>query len=299
MTQVAAAGELSTTWLDTAPALPGRYAAAAAGARARRPDELPATRLGLRLPDAGRDALPSYDRVCGFRLTDAVPPTWPHVLGFPLQMALMTDRSFPFALPGLVHLRNAITWRRPLAAVEPVQVEVHADRIAPHPKGSTVDLVTRLRSGDEEVWTGRSSYLARGRSIGDVDAATAPGVDVEDGVDVDERPRAVWRVPADTGRRYARVSGDINPIHLNPLAAKAFGFPRAIAHGMWLQAEVLAWYGAALPSAGSCVVSFRSPVLLPSRVRVHDRLVAPGAWDVELRSGADRVHLAGTIRPLV
>ena len=49
-----------------------------------------------------------------------------------------------------------------------------------------------------------------------------------------------WRLPGDLGRRYAAVSGDRNPIHLYALTAKAFGFPRQIAHGMWSKARCLA-----------------------------------------------------------
>ncbi len=44
--------------------------------------------------DAGR--LSEYARVCGFRLGDALPATYPHVLAFPLHMRLLTDPSFPF-----------------------------------------------------------------------------------------------------------------------------------------------------------------------------------------------------------
>ena len=51
---------------------------------------------------------PPTTRVCRYQLTDVLPVTYPHVLAFPLQLALMTDRSFPLALPGLVHVRNRI-----------------------------------------------------------------------------------------------------------------------------------------------------------------------------------------------
>ena len=78
------------------------------------------------------------------------------------------------------------------------------------------------------------------------------------------------RVPDDIGRRYAAVSGDVNPIHLNPLAAKAFGFPRAIAHGMWTHARSLAALEGRLPAGPLTVrAQFAKPVLLPSTVALH------------------------------
>jgi hypothetical protein len=65
---------------------------------------------------------------------------------------------------------------------------------------------------------------------------------------------------------------------------------------MWLQARLLSSYGSRLPSPGRCAVEFRAPVLLPSTVRVHERRNGLDGWDVELRSGEDRVHLGGVIR---
>ncbi len=95
---------------------------------------------------------------------------------------------------------------------------------------------------------------------------------------------AQWRLPAGLGRRYGAVSGDRNPIHLHPLTAKAFGFPRAIAHGMWTVARCLA---EADPEGRvtHAHAEFKAPVLLPATVTY-----ATEGRTLQLRSG-DRVHL--------
>src|SRR4051794_13523826 len=64
--------------------------------------------LEIALPDyvIDRSDLAAYNRVCGLRLTDTLPITYLHVLAFPLSMQLMTDRSFPYPLVGLVHIAN-------------------------------------------------------------------------------------------------------------------------------------------------------------------------------------------------
>ena len=85
------------------------------------------------------------------------------------------------------------------------------------------------------------------------------------------QPAAVWRVPADIGRRYADVSGDHNPIHLHPLTARLFGFRRAIAHGMWSMARCLAFYEGRLPAAYTVDVRFKLPILLPATVALIRR----------------------------
>ena len=113
-----------------------------------------------------------------------------------------------------------------------------------------------------------------------------------------ERVAATWRIPDDAGRRYAKVSGDVNPIHLSGLTAKAFGFKRAIAHGMWVKARVLGALSGRLPDELSLDVSFRKPLLLPSTVTLSTAQ-AGGGWDFAVRNAtSDTEHVVGTIRPL-
>jgi acyl dehydratase len=268
------------------------YAKAALGALRRRGRDLPDT-VAVReevAVDAGR--LAAYARVCGFALDGALPPTYPHLLGFEPQLRLMADPAFPLALPGLVHIRNTISVDRRIEVGERLRVKVHAERLAAHPKGAQVDLVTEVAADGAPVWRGRSTYLARG-------VAAPPGDSFEPPPPAgagEGALAALWEVAADTGRRYARVSGDVNPIHLHPLAARAFGFPRAIAHGMWTAARALAALQGRLPDVLVFDVVFASPVLLPSTVELRTR-PASGGWDLDVRAaGSDRVHLRAAVR---
>ena len=222
---------MARTVLESPPSMAALFARAAVTARGRGGD-LPDTRLartGVRVESV---ELAAYDRVCGFPLADTLPATYPHVLAFPLQLALMSDRSFPLALPGLVHVRNRVEVLRPVRADEALDLEVWAERFATHRSGATVDLCASVSSGGAEVWRSRSTYLSRGAKAPEGAAESDLSLSVGDL----ERPVATWRVPHDAGRRYAGVSGDLNPIHLSGLTAKAFGFKRAIAHGMWVEA---------------------------------------------------------------
>ncbi len=280
------------TVLDAAPSMAGLFARAALTARGRGGD-LPDTRLareGVRVDPA---ELAAYDRVCRVPLSDALPAPYPHVLTFPLQVALMSDRAFPLALPGLVHVRNRIDVLRPLGADESLDLVVWAERFAAHRSGATVDLCASVSAGGDEVWRGRSTYLARGAKAPD----GAPEADAEVTVGALERPAATWRIPADAGRRYAKVSGDVNPIHLSGLTAKAFGFKRAIAHGMWMKARVLAALSGRLPDAFTVDVAFRKPVFLPSTVTLSTAQ-ARGGWDVAVRNATSGTeNLLATVRP--
>lgn len=280
------------TTLDAPPNMAALFARAAVTARGRG-GALPDTRLARDEVTVDPADLAAYDRVCGFPLTDVLPPTYPHMLTFPLQVALMTDRAFPLALPGLVHVRNRIDVLQPVRASATLHLEVWAERFARHRSGATVDLCASVAAGGEEVWRGRSTYLARGAAAPD----GAPGSDVEVSVGDLGRPMATWRVPDDAGRRYAKVSGDVNPIHLSGLTAKAFGFKRAIAHGMWVKAKALAALSGRLPDALTADVAFKKPLFLPSTVTLSTARAEDG-WDLAVRNATSGIeHLVGTVRP--
>jgi acyl dehydratase len=281
-----------TRVLDAAPNLGALYAKAAVTARGRGGD-LPADRLARKGVTVDPAHLAAYTRVCGMPLGDVLPVTYPHMLTFPLQMALMGDRSFPLALPGLVHARNRIEVLRPIGADALLDLEVWAENFATHRSGAAVDLCATVSAGGQEVWRSRSTYLSGGAKAPE----GAPEADIEVPVGDPARPVATWRIPADAGRRYAKVSGDVNPIHLSGLTAKAFGFKRAIAHGMWVKARVLGALSGRLPDALTVDVGFRKPLLLPSTVTLGTAQ-AGGGWDVAVRSASSRTeHLAGAIRP--
>jgi acyl dehydratase len=231
--------------------------------------EIPEIELELPGVRADSAAVAAYARVCGFALRDRLPPTYPHVLAFPLHMALMADSRFPFGAVGLVHIGNRIEHHRPLGLGEELTLRARPTALTPHPKGRTFTIVTEARAaGGELAWEGISPFLRRGE--GDP-GAVVPGMRGQlrgsEDTDLEELPAsAEWRLGGDLGRRYAAVSGDRNPIHMHALTARALGFPAAIAHGMWTKARCLAALEPRLPEAFAVEVRFRKPILLPTRV---------------------------------
>lgn len=278
------------------PALPG--AGRLPGGR-RTGTELPDLVLQRSAVAVDRGHVAAYDRVCRLPLTDALPATYPHVLAFGLHLLLMTDQAFPFPPMGLVHLDNSITQHRPVTADEVLDIRVHAAAVRPHPKGTVVDLVSAASTGEELVWEETTSLLARG--TGD-HPGDHPG---DHGVSADSRVRSLtppsgpvtWRLAGDLGRRYAAVSGDLNPIHLYGLTAKAFGFRRQIAHGMWTKARCLAALQGRLPDAFTVEVAFKKPVLLPGTVQFGAAPGSDGALRFGVTSPSGTEHLSGLLTP--
>jgi acyl dehydratase len=251
--------------------------------------------LTLRLADVAvePDRLSAYNRVCGFDLRDAVPPTYPHILAFPLQLSLMTDPSFPFPAIGLVHIANRIIQHRPIQTTEKLQINVWATPLEDHPRGKQFSLLSEVRVGDELVWEEVSTNLRRGG--GSENGATkAPGAELPRAEDLPAT--ATWSLAGDLGRRYASVSGDRNPIHMHPLTARLFGFKSAIAHGMWTKARCLGALQARLPDAFTVEVAFKKPIFLPGKVEFCHAEQEGAAFNVQFGvrdTGQGRSHLDG------
>jgi MaoC like domain len=230
----------------------------------------------------------AYAALCGFPCKDTLPLTYPHLLAFRSHLRIMTDASFPLPAIGTVHLENSITQHRPIALTERLEVTARAADLRPHAKGRVFDMLTTVHSGGELVWEETSTFLRRGASTGSATGTAFP----------EAPPRGVeWKLPGDLGRRYAAVSGDHNPIHLYALTAKAFGFPRQIAHGMWSLARCVGAIENRLPDAVRVEVAFKKPILLPGTVAFGSRPV-DGGYAFSLSSPQTGVpHLAGAAAP--
>lgn len=232
-----------------------------------------------------REHVEAYAEVCGFPVKDTLPLTYPHMLAFPLHSELMASPAFPVPAVGTVHLENTITQHRSIGIDEHLVVSVGVDGRHPHPKGSTFGFTTRITAHGEVVWESLSTYLRIGK--GDPDAPW--------GLDLADVPPSgpVFDLKGDLGRRYAAVSGDYNPIHLYPWTAKALGFKRQIAHGMWTKARCVAALENRLPEQVTVEVAFRKPCFLPSSVAFGANKLDSGYEFSLSRRGTDTVHLLG------
>ena len=231
-----------------------------------------------------------YNEVCGFKNNGYIPAIYLAVLSQSLQMHMMTQEAFPFAILGLVHIRNQIKQTRKVGVNEQLMLSCKFGEVQAHDKGSQFDFITTAKVGNEVVMQGITTYLARQKTNGKVTAkvteSKAPAYEMQ----------AEWNVSENTGRRYALTSGDFNLIHIHAITAKAFGFKQAIAHGMWSKAKALA--SLTLPDSYEADVWFKLPMYLPSKVEF---LTANEAKDIEFlirNSKNQKPHVSGRIKAL-
>jgi acyl dehydratase len=232
----------------------------------------------------------AYAAVTGLRFGDAVPLTYPFALTFPSVMALITGFDFPFSAMGSVHLENHITQYRPILVSDTVSVRTHAENLREHRRGLLVDVVTEVSVGNENAWHQVTTFLHQQKTSLSGEPKPPPQKQPKLGP-----PNAMLRITPGQIRHYASVGGDHNPIHTNPIAAKLFGFPTVIAHGMFSAAAVLANVEGQLPDAVKYSVRFAKPVVLPARAALYVDRIA-GGWDLTLRhASTGDPHLKGSV----
>ena len=301
---------MATRTLDSPPSILPLYARAAAplipGASLLpfvpgRAAEVPDTELVLAGVRPDPEQVAAYAKVCGFSLRDTLPPTYPHVLAFPLHMALMADGGFPFGAVGLVHVENRIVQHRPLDIGEELKLVVRPTPLQPHKRGQTFAIETEVWTGRQKAWESTSTFLHRDKTP--EQPADGPKTHAYRGKSAHRQQEtlgvgAVWKLSGDLGRRYGSVSGDRNPIHMHSLTAKPLGFPSAIAHGMWTKARCLAALEGRLPNAFAVDVAFRKPIRLPGRVEFLSD-AAEEQIDFAVRDAERQTpHLDGRVKPV-
>jgi hypothetical protein len=291
------------------PSLSKLYVNAAATAARRRllgahaGTELPGNGHEVRGVRAGVQNLTAYQHLIGETASDVLPAGFIHALAFPLSMSVMNRDDFPLPLLGMIHLTNRVVQSAPVLFTEALDIRAWAENLRGHRSGTQLDLVAEVRGAGEDFvrWRGVSTYLAKGVFLPGIDkpsaAATPEAFTAPD-------PTALWQLGVDTGRAYASVSGDFNPIHLSVLSAKALGLRRSIAHGMYLASRALADVGAAKGDAFSWKVAFEAPVFLPAPVAldISTEQDDAGGWlgseYVAWSPRSGRKHFSGSVSPL-
>lgn len=244
-----------------------------------------------------------YRELAGWVGDEILHPCYLQTLSLPLQMACLLDRKSPFPLLGLVHIRNVVK-QHVCDPHLPFELRVRFTGVRQHPKGWECDVSVSALQRGQCVYEATSTYLTRVKAS-HVEPARARGAIAEkESAEVPEANQvSVFSVPENIGRQYARLSGDFNPIHLSHLTAKAFGFKRAIAHGMWTLARTYSELTENMEHVSETIrlnAEFEKPVFLPATVQLVTEAFAdinapePGAFRLISEDGRF-CHIRGQV----
>ena len=238
------------------------------------------------------DHLSQYCDICGFKESKDVPFIYPQILTFGLMLEFMGSEYCPWPAAGMVHMVNRIEQHNPLFIGDDLRIELSTGDLFRHEKGQMFNIKFQVLRDGHLVWQATQGTLCRvvKQPVGEQYRSVMHS-------ETRLSRQASFSVPANIGRRYGKVSGDVNPIHLTNLTARAFGFKRAIAHGMWTKARALS---ALLPEGiterAMAEVEFKLPLYLPGTVSLWSNRSAQCA-KFELRDGqGEKPHLRGQLR---
>lgn len=239
-----------------------------------------------------------YREVCAVPASaQGLPPAYLHVLAMPLHMQLFVVKNFPVKVLGLIHLRNTIRVLAPVDERAPLRLRVYFDTMRLTDAGQEYDFTTSYEQNGAVVWEEISTMFARGTS-GPKEGSRRPVIERSNHPDTGVAADTL-DVAHNTGWRYARVSGDFNPIHLTARTAQMFGFKQAVSHGMWSMGRCLASAAPQIPNVKIQIdTQFKLPVYIPSQAIARTWSV-PGGWDISMCTmKGDRLHLAMQVRTL-
>jgi MaoC like domain len=196
-------------------------------------------------------------------------PQW----GFPLSGKMIEGLKYPMlaAMNGGCKL----TVNAPLPADEPLEVTGQLVGVDDDGRRAILDqkIVTGTRSIPEAVVAHLYVFIPLGKRDGKKSADKAR-------VPANARELAFWKLRADAGLDFAKLTGDFNPVHWVPRWAKAFGFKNTILHGFGTMARAIeglnrARFAGDVRAIQEIDLRFTRPLVLPARVGLYldgDRL---------------------------
>jgi acyl dehydratase len=178
-------------------------------------------------------------RIAALVTGEVLPPTYAATWETAYFLDLLRLGGYPLPRRGLVHLGGERVWIRPLAGGGRIDLTLRLAHAQPGRGGTRATITSRIRNGAGQPCVESETYLLL-RGIGDgrgTDTGSRPSPPPPL-PEPDWRELTGWSLGGSHGRRYALVSGDVNPIHLSRLGARLFGFERPILQGFCTEAMI-------------------------------------------------------------
>lgn len=180
--------------------------------------------------------LERYREVCSLENDGLLPVLYPHVLASPIYMNILSHRKFPIPLMGSLHLRNHIIQHRQIHEEEPFDLDVMIGEKRIVKQGIEFDFKILLSREGERLWESITTWLRKGKFGNDY--SRSPNASLIEPIPDGEK-HADSYIDKSIGKKFARITGDYNPIHVSKMLAPFFGLKRDVAHAMWACADAI------------------------------------------------------------
>lgn len=180
----------------------------------------------------------------------------------------------PYPLARVLNGGCNLEIRAPIPADEPLQVTARLQNIDDDGRRAVLQqrVVTSTRSAKEALIADMFAIvpLKGGKDKGEKGKEKKESPRVPD----DAKEIAYWQLSGKAGLDFAKLTGDFNPIHWIPAAAKASGFPNVILHGFGTMARAIEGINRGVFAGDvtrlkkwSC--RFTKPLVLPGRAGLY------------------------------
>lgn len=210
-----------------------------------------------------KSQLKTYNKLIFNDDKNFLPILYPQLLAFPLHMKILAHPNFPYSSLGSFHFKNKVVQLRPILPHEIMNIEAQLLPGKLISQGIEYDIVTKVTIDNDLIWTGTATYLLRGKFGQDEQAPSGSlSMDsLETSTQLD-----IWKLPLNLGRKFAKVSGDFNPIHLTKVSAHLFGLDSAVAHGICVLGQSISKLNLKIQRPVEIQNIFKGPLFLGNEV---------------------------------
>lgn len=214
--------------------------------------------------------LEAFKKMFGYT-SEYVPSTYWHTRFLGIRILLASDPKFPFPLPGMVHLTDTIRQYHNILPTDVLWMECYLGDFLAHEKGTAFETITKLYRDDVLVWEENTVNLYIGKSkLGDKEYNSYEFPKLQ------QPKEEKLYIPTNMGRKYAKISGDFNPIHVSVIGAKLFGFKKSLMHGWYGLNKILAQNQPIMLEKHELFVAFKKPLFLPGNVILKQQEIEKG-----------------------
>jgi acyl dehydratase len=242
------------------------------------------------------------------RAADAAPPLFPVVTAarpcWDVIELLLAANGVPFDRHPIVHIHHDMRVASLVRAGDVLTTEARVSEVRVDRPGTWACIDVESRRQDGSLVAGfRGLCLLLGAALsgppGRFDVR-APSSDSAPGDGPGAALVATRPVSLDQPARYARATGDVNPIHLDDAAARAAGLPGVVLHGMAALAIVTdiavdAVCGGDQRAVRRVAARFSKPIVPGQDVAVELVPGGPGRFEFKVKAGGATVIKGGVL----
>jgi acyl dehydratase len=205
-----------------------------------------------------------------FSFNTSIPLSYFYLISQSVQLQLMTKKSFPLPIPGMIHLESKITQYADVDESEALTIESKIDIKNKETGSLTPVFIESYYQNKIKVVEIESLYLVKRRSKKKTrNRKENPITDNDD----PNWLAASWKISKKDSSHYAKISGDFNPIHIITPIAWLFGFKGRIIHGWYCASKAVAKIESETEMPVKSIhVNFLRPLRIATKAKFEFRL---------------------------